>query len=136
MKLLISSTLAVLLTGAAHAASLTLTVNDIADHTGTLRAGLFNADGYEGGAPVTGVNISVESEIASATIEGIEPGTYAIKLYHDVDDDGEMATNPFGLPTEPFAFSNNAQGRFGPAKWDAAKFEISGDGAEHTISMK
>ena len=62
-------------------------------------------------------------------------GEYAVKLYHDVNGDGEMNTNPFGMPVEPFAFSNDAKGRFGPAKWDAAKFTVGADAVTHTITM-
>ena len=36
----------------------------------------------------------------------------------------------FGMPTEPFAFSNNAVGNMGPAKWDRARFEVSGATAQ------
>ena len=43
------------------------------------------------------------------------PANTPSALFHDVNGDGEMNTNPFGIPTEPFAFSNNARGSFGPA---------------------
>jgi uncharacterized protein (DUF2141 family) len=39
------------------------------------------------------------------------------------------------MPTEPFAFSNNAKGRFGPAKWDDARFEVTEDGAVQIITL-
>ena len=68
-------------------------------------------------------------------LEGLAPGEYAVKLYHDVNGDGEMNTNPFGMPIEPFAFSNDAKGRFGPAKWDAAKFTVGSEAVTHTITM-
>ena len=66
----------------------------------------------------------------------LEPGAYGIKMYHDINDDGDMNANPFGMPTEPYAFSNNAKGRFGPAKWADASFTVSSDGATQTITLK
>ncbi len=43
-----------------------------------------------------------------------------------MNGNGKMDTNPFGMPVEPYAFSNNAVGNMGPAKWDRARFEVSG----------
>ncbi|MNJ30385.1 hypothetical protein D3C77_249830 [compost metagenome] len=53
-----------------------------------------------------------------------------MKAFHDVNGDGELNVNPFGVPTEPYAFSNNAVGDMGPAKWDRARFEVSGATAQ------
>ena len=62
-------------------------------------------------------------------------GIYGMKAVHDVNGNGKMDTNPFGMPTEPFAFSNNAVGNMGPAKWDRARFEVSGATAQ-TIRIR
>ncbi|MEM5515739.1 DUF2141 domain-containing protein [Henriciella sp. AS95] len=117
----------------ALAAPLTVTLTDIESQTGVISIGVFDEEGYKSGKAVTGANVAADGASVSVTIEGLEPGEYGLKLYHDVNDDGEMNTNPFGMPIEPFAFSNNAKGQFGPAKWDAARFEVSEEGAEQTI---
>ena len=119
----------------ALAADLTVNVDSIAKAQGTIVLGLFDEGTYSGDGAVDGANLKVEGNTVSVTFEGLEPGEYAVKLYHDVNDDGEMNTNPFGMPTEPFAFSNDAKGRFGPAKWDAAKFSVGADGTVHTITL-
>jgi uncharacterized protein (DUF2141 family) len=51
-------------------------------------------------------------------------GEYALSVFHDVDGDGRMARNFFGLPKEPAGLSNNAVPRFGPPKWKDARFEL------------
>lgn len=119
----------------ANASDLTVQIEGISDAQGTIVLGLFDAATYDGEGAVNGANLKVEGNAVSTVFEDLEPGEYAIKLYHDVNDDGEMNTNPFGMPTEPFAFSNDAKGRFGPAKWDAAKFVVEADGTTHTITM-
>ena len=135
-KTLIAAALgALIIAPLANAAPLTITVDNIQSQTGTIRLGVYDEAGYKGGDAVNGANISVDAATASVTLEGIAPGEYGIKLYHDVDGDGDMNTNPFGMPTEPFAFSNNAVGRFGPATWAAAKFEITEEGAVQTIDL-
>lgn len=102
---------------------------------GTVRMAVFDSEEmYEGGAPVTGANVTISAETATVSFE-LPAGTYAIKLYHDVNDNGEMDTNPFGMPTEPYAFSNNAKGNFGPAKWDKAAFELGSEPVTQTLSV-
>ncbi|NCF44829.1 MAG: DUF2141 domain-containing protein [Proteobacteria bacterium] len=54
-------------------------------------------------------------------------GHYAARLVHDRNSDGELDTNFIGIPKEPRAFSNNALGLLGPAKWKQAKFELAGE---------
>lgn len=119
----------------ASATDLTLNVEGIKSAKGTIMLGLFDEASYNGDGAVEGANLKVEGDAVSVTFEGLEPGEYAVRLYHDVNDDGTMNTNPFGMPTEPYAFSNDAKGRFGPAKWEAAKFTVAADGETHTITM-
>lgn len=119
----------------AAASDLTVNVEGIAQPKGSIMMGLFDEATYNGDGAVNGANLIVEGNSVTAVFEGLEPGEYAVRLYHDVNDDGEMNTNPFGMPTEPFAFSNDAKGRFGPAKWDDAKFTVESDGTVHTITM-
>ena len=119
----------------ASASDLTVTVEGIAKQQGSIMLGLFDEASYNGDGAVDGANLTVEGTSVTVTFEGLEPGEYAVRLYHDVNDDGEMNTNPFGMPTEPYAFSNDAKGRFGPAKWDDAKFSVEAEGTAHTITM-
>jgi uncharacterized protein (DUF2141 family) len=88
------------------------------------------------GAPVRVAMVPVNSEEAKAMVEGLPAGTYAIKSFHDIDGDGKMGTNPFGIPTEPFAFSNNAVGHMGPAKWADASFEVKSGSNVHSITIQ
>lgn len=60
-------------------------------------------------------------------IEGLAPGRYGLMVFHDKNNDGRLNTWPIGMPSEPYGFSNNARGRFGPASWQAASFEVRGD---------
>lgn len=119
----------------AAASDLTVTVEGIAKPQGAIMLGLFDEATYDGDGAVDGASLEVAGTSVSVTFEGLEPGEYAVRLYHDVNDDGEMNTNPFGMPTEPYAFSNDAKGRFGPAKWEDAKFSVGSDATAHTITM-
>lgn len=54
----------------------------------------------------------------------LPPGVYAIRLFHDENNNGTLDTNLIGIPTEPFGFSNNASVVFGPPSFDKVKVEI------------
>jgi uncharacterized protein (DUF2141 family) len=116
-------------------AQLTLTVTGIKDHKGALMVGVFDQAGYDADKQVTGMMIPVTGDTASASVE-LPAGEYGIKLFHDVDGDGKMATNPFGMPTEPFAFSNNAPAQFGPATWAGAKFKVDAPATAQAIKLQ
>jgi uncharacterized protein (DUF2141 family) len=95
--------------------------------TGAVMVSLYdNEAAYAGGAPVRQARIDVAKGERTATFDALEAGDYAVKAFHDVNGDGRMNTNPFGLPTEPSAFSNNAHGSMGPARWNQARIKVQG----------
>ena len=57
-------------------------------------------------------------------------GNYALTVFYDEDNDGELDTNFIGIPKEPIAMSNNAVAKFGPPKYEDAVFTL---GAEPMI---
>lgn len=90
------------------------------------------------GQPVRRVRLHIEAGEAGAraghAFADLPFGTYAIKLFHDRNDNGTLDTNLFGVPTEPYGFSNNARRRFGPPPFAAAKFAFTAD--DQTIEVR
>ena len=122
---------------AAEAASLTVTFKALKTTTGAILFTVVNSeDAYNDKAPsVTQAMLPVSADTATHAMSGLAPGRYAIKAFHDVNGDGKMNANPFGMPTEPFAFSNNAVANMGPAKWADASFEVTAGANTHTIDI-
>lgn len=56
--------------------------------------------------------------------ENVVLGEYALQVFHDINGDFKLKTNIMGIPTEPFAFSNNAKAMFGPPKFEQAAFDV------------
>ncbi|MFT7654576.1 MAG: hypothetical protein ACI9ON_002657 [Limisphaerales bacterium] len=56
----------------------------------------------------------------------LRAGTYALQIMHDRNGNGELDANFVGSPSEPWAFSNNATGKFGPPSWADVQFEVNG----------
>ena len=63
-------------------------------------------------------------------------GDYAIKVYHDEDNDGKLDKNLWGAPSEDYGFSNNARGKFGPPKWEDARFIFDTNNDTMQIEIK
>lgn len=63
-------------------------------------------------------------------------GRYAVMAYHDRNGDLKLNTLPIGLPTEPYGFSNNSRGAFGPPAWRAAVFKLDEPGARHVLRLR
>lgn len=137
-KLLVASLLGAA-GSATPAAEATLTVQfvPIEIDRGQIMLSLFDSEAaYDSGKPVRAAAVPVVNGKASAIFNGLAPGRYAVKAFHDIDGNGEMATNPFGRPIEPFAFSNNARAEGGPARWAAASFDVGAGSAQATIAIK
>jgi uncharacterized protein (DUF2141 family) len=118
--------------------SLTVNFTGIEEEQGALMGALFDSEAaYDGkGAPTRPFMVTVDKAGLTVNLDSLEPGTYALKIFHDVDGDMKMSTNPYGMPIEPFAFSNNAVGNMGPAKWADAKFDVKPGANVQSIVIK
>jgi uncharacterized protein (DUF2141 family) len=73
----------------------------------------------------------------SVTVELLlPPGEYAFSVFHDVEGDGRLARNVFGLPKEPTGLSNNLRPKFGPPRFAGAKFTIGDTLVEQRIKLQ
>lgn len=54
----------------------------------------------------------------------IPEGEYSIAVYHDVNGNKSLDKNMFGIPKEPYGFSNNVMGNFGPPSFEQAMVSI------------
>lgn len=120
-------------------ANITVSITGVRHMKGTVLAGLYNSKtGYKAHTALQNVTAGVDGETLSRPLilsfKHIPSGEYAIRVFHDVNDNGTLDVNGYGMPTEPYAFSNNAKGMMGPAKWSKAKFSVSGT-TSHTIKL-
>ncbi len=117
------------------AATLTVRFEGITIPLGQIMMSVFDSEAaYDaGGKPVRGAMAKVEGDHATVVLNGLAPGRYAIKSFHDVNGDGNMASNPFGMPIEPYAFSNNAKPQGSAPGWAATVFDVAA--GETSISI-
>jgi uncharacterized protein (DUF2141 family) len=71
--------------------------------------------------------VKVKEKTMELVFDQVPAGTYAVAILHDEDMDFKMKTGAFGIPKEGYGVSKNARGRFGPPKFEDAKFELKQD---------
>jgi len=122
---------------AADTGALTVTFQGLTAQKGAILLSLVSSEAaYDDKAPAAGqAMVAVNAATAEAAFAGLAPGRYAIRAFHDVNGDGKMGANPFGMPTEPYGFSNNAKAMMGPPKWADAAFEVTAGQNTHTITL-
>lgn len=67
--------------------------------------------------------------------EAIPFGSYAVAIYQDVNGNGQLDKGMFGIPSEPFAFSNNFRPKFGGPSFEKCKFDFNKDNQAIQIEM-
>ncbi|PVM91634.1 hypothetical protein DDF62_06295 [Caulobacter radicis] len=117
-------------------ASLVLTFPDLKAHTGALHVAVYDsAQAWKGGKAVASVDVPAAAAAPSLRLE-LPIGTYAIRAFHDVDGDGRLGTNAFGIPAEPYGFSNDAKGMMGPPAFEAAAFTLAPGENVHAVTLR
>ena len=111
--------------------TLTVVVTSVKNNDGLVMVAICNSEeaytSDEEEPSCTGRAGEIENEQSTVVFEDLPLGEYAIKLFHDENENGELDTNFLGIPKEDYAFSNNAKGSFGPPKYEKAKFDVTGD---------
>ena len=114
--------------------SLKVDVQNIRVHTGSVHVGLYKAcPDFPNCKPVELKVLDAKTNNLQ-TAFSVEPGDYAVAIYHDENGNGQMDKRVFGIPKEPYGFSNNFRPRLSAPKFSDCKISV-GDGGK-TISIK
>ncbi|MEH1938345.1 MAG: DUF2141 domain-containing protein [Nostoc sp.] len=70
------------------------------------------------------------------TFENLKPGSYAVALFHDQNNDRILNSNLFGIPKEGFGFSSNPEIRTRAPKFSEAAFLVAGPNTNIKIQLK
>jgi len=72
---------------------------------------------------------------ATVDIPDLEYGIYAIAVYQDINGNGKLDTGLFGIPKEPYGFSNNFKPVFSGPTFEKCRFTYSEQNALVTINI-
>ncbi len=115
---------------------LTVSVSNIRlEQKGNLRIGIFKKEGFPTASKaIYGKIIAVDKSKMEVNFTDIEPNTYGIAVVQDQDKNGKLSTNLVGIPTEPYGFSNNKFGTFGPPDFNEISFKLE-TGKQKSLSI-
>ena len=125
---------------AAHAADLTVMVDNVNADAGQVLVGVFDKADTFPRVMLRGEAVAASSRDASGRVKvvftGLAAGRYALSAFHDLDDNGKLNANVMGLPTEPYGFSRDARGSFGPPTFADAALDVPEAGLTITVRVQ
>lgn len=113
----------------AHAAELTVDVLGVASAEGSLGCALFSRSAAEQfpltPQAATRVRNPAKPGAMQCVFRDLPAGEYAVSAAHDLNDNGQTDRNFVGLPTEPWAVSNNVRPRLRAPRFAEAAFTLA-----------
>lgn len=120
--------------------TLKITITNIKEVKGTLFVALPDGVNQFSGKWKPGTRarkVQVTGQTMTISFTGLPlHASYAVKVFHDTNSNGKLDTKIFGIPKEPYGFSNNPVTRFGPPSWKKASFNFTRDGQVVNIKLK
>ena len=122
--------------GKASPVTLKVEITNVKKAQGKLMIAIYRPDEKFGeGVPAISDIVEVKS-IGSKTVPfALEPGKYALALFHDLNGNGELDKNFVGIPKEPYGFSKDFRPKFSAPSFEDCAFEVTGESAQQ-ISVK
>jgi uncharacterized protein (DUF2141 family) len=126
-----------------------VTIDGVRSGAGTIMIGLYDtSDGFLAAIKhsteiglltdkgrVVGAALRAAAGSQSIIFTQLNPGRYAVIVFHDENDNGLLDENSWGVPTEGYGFSNNAEGFLSGPSFDAAGVTLDGAGGGIAISL-
>ena len=80
----------------------------------------------------------LQPKLANLTwrVPDLEPGRYAVAVFHDINGNQEFDQGLFGLPAEPYGFSNSPANQLRPPDFGDASFEFSGRDLSIEVTLR
>lgn len=120
-------------------ATLVVSLKGFEHDRGTARLALFrSAKGFPGdpAAAMAKAAAGIRQQRAEAQFADLEPGVYAVSVFHDENDNERLDTGAFGIPAEPYGASNDARNTFGPPAFKDAAVTVTPGTTTIVITVK
>lgn len=108
----------------ANAADLSVTIGGLKSADGQVLVALFSAAGDFPARPWRRASTAAKPGAVTVTFKDLPAGTYAVSAFQDANGNQTLDKNVLGQPKEPYGFSRDARGLFGPPSFDATRFSV------------
>ena len=114
----------------------TIVVSDLASTQALVKLNFYNAPEkfLKDGQMAIRMFVKPEGKKEITVPVELAPGEWAVALTQDLNNNNKLDKNFLGIPTEPFAFSNNVKPRFSAPSFQQCKFTVEGPGQVVTIT--
>jgi len=121
----------------ARAGDLDLTIANVKSETGRVMVAVYDrAESFmRDDQQVAGVMLPSRGGSARVVLGNLAPGRYAVSVFHDANGNGKLDKNLLGMPSEPYGFSRDAQGNFGPPSFEATAVALADAPLALTITL-
>jgi uncharacterized protein (DUF2141 family) len=85
---------------------------------------------------LVGIAMRAVAGVQSVVFTNLDPGRYAIIVFHDENDNGKLDENSWGVPIEGYGFSNNAEGFLAAPSFDRAAVTLDTANTAISITLK
>jgi uncharacterized protein (DUF2141 family) len=120
----------------ASASDLTIHVDDVKAAGGRIEVALYSSAGAFLKTAAGAAGTAASREANTVVLKDLPAGDYAFAVFHDANWNGKLDRNLVGIPTEDYAFSNNALGTMGPPSFEQACFTLPATGATLRVSLR
>lgn len=79
--------------------------------------------------------LEVKSKANQIATFQIEPGRYALAVYHDLNANDVMDKNFVGIPREPYGFSRDFRPKFSAPSFEDCAFELPAAGKDISVKL-
>lgn len=116
--------------------TLTVTIQNVQSKTGTIRISLMKScKNFPSCNPESTAIIDAKTSSVQKAFT-VEPGEYAVAVYHDVNANGELDKRIFGIPKEPYGFSNNFRPRVSAPTFSDCMISVGAAGKAISIKIE
>lgn len=84
----------------------------------------------------TSQTVAITPAGVTVTFKDVAPGTYAVTITHDENENGKMDTGFMGKPKEGYGASNNPQNKLTPPSFEQCKFDVAAAGKTVDLTMR
>jgi len=117
-------------------ATISVNVGPLRNSKGSLVCRLHaSAEGFpRTGTGIVARRVRIAGASARCVFDNVAPGTYAVVVLHDENDNRQCDRNRLGIPLEGYGVSNNHTYAMSAPTWQESKFVVEG-GKERVLAI-
>ncbi|EAR01706.1 DUF2141 domain-containing protein [Maribacter sp. HTCC2170] len=115
-----------------NGSTVTVNIENVLSDEGQILGALHTEETFMKGPGLFNETLKASKGNITLTFKNVQPGTFAIMLLHDGNENNRMDFEANGMPKEAYATSGEME-LYGPPTFKASKFEVTNEDLEFSI---